>query len=152
MAGRKRRVFRITGWIMGSFLALILLITLVFYLGRGWIMGRVVNHFNETYPGEIQMDQMNLIPLMNFPDVVLQLRNLSFNEYEENPDSLHQEDASAGLQLSAGDMRKMPSELRAFEPDLRAPLLRRAFRVARPVKRARAFVCGLGLFELLIEG
>lgn len=34
----------------------------------------------------------------------------------------------------------------------RPPLLRRAFRLGRAVKRARAYVCGLGYFELSING
>ena len=78
MARRKHRLIRIIGWIGLSFLSLILLITLGFYLGRGWIMNRAVNYLNERQPGEVRMGQMNLIPFMNFPDVSLQLRNLSY--------------------------------------------------------------------------
>jgi len=40
----------------------------------------------------------------------------------------------------------------AVEPDPRAPLLRKEFQIAKPVRRARAFVCGLGLFELRLNG
>jgi len=91
MARRKHKVLRIIGWIIVSFLSLILLITLGFYLGRGLIMNRAVNYINENQPGELQMEQMNLIPFMNFPDVSLQLRNLSYYEKALHPDSLYQE-------------------------------------------------------------
>jgi len=43
-------------------------------------------------------------------------------------------------------------EVKAFEPDPRAPMLRKVFELARPVKRARAFVCGVGLHELYVNG
>ena len=41
-----------------------------------------------------------------------------------------------------------------FQSELptRPPLLRRAFRLSRGVRRARAYVCGLGYFELSING
>jgi len=74
-----------------GFISLILLITLGFYLGRGWIMERAVSYLNENQPGELSMEQMNLIPFKNFPDVSLQLRSLSYNERAEHPDSLLQE-------------------------------------------------------------
>ena len=47
---------------------------------------------------------------------------------------------------------RVSPEVQAVEHDPRAPLLRRAFTVDRPVARARAFVCGLGLFELRLNG
>lgn len=47
---------------------------------------------------------------------------------------------------------KLASEVAVLEPDLRSPLLRKEFAVAGPIKRARAFVCGLGLYELRING
>ena len=73
-------------------------------------------------------------------------------EPEFDPYSLHQDDGSGGLRLTKDDMSKMPSDLRDLEPDLRSPLLRKAFTLTKPVKRARAFICGLGLFELRING
>jgi len=74
-----------------SFFTLILLLTLGFYLGRGWIMNRAVSYINKNQPGEVMMAQMNLIPFMNFPDVSLQLQNLSYYEKAVHPDSLYQE-------------------------------------------------------------
>ncbi|MBT7066736.1 MAG: family 78 glycoside hydrolase catalytic domain [Verrucomicrobia bacterium] len=74
-------------------------------------------------------------------------------EPELDPYSLHQDDAtSGGLRLAEDDMQKMPFELRDLKPDQRSPLLRKSFALAKPVKRARAFICGLGLFELRLNG
>jgi hypothetical protein len=86
-----RKILKILGWIVAGVLSLILLVTLAFYLGRGLIMQRTLTYLNENRPGEIRMEQMNLIPFMNFPDVLLQLRNVSFYEKEVLPDSLYQE-------------------------------------------------------------
>lgn len=47
---------------------------------------------------------------------------------------------------------RVTPEVAAFEPDTRAPMLRKEWFLGKPVKRARAFVCGLGLFELRING
>jgi hypothetical protein len=91
MARKKRIVLRIAGWILAGFISLILLVTLVFYLGRGWILHRVVDYVNKNQPGEIQVGRINLIPFMGFPDAVLQLRNISYFERKEHPDSLYQE-------------------------------------------------------------
>jgi alpha-L-rhamnosidase len=46
----------------------------------------------------------------------------------------------------------VPPEVEAFEPDLRSPMMRKAFTLDQPVRRARAFVCGLGLYELRLNG
>lgn len=43
-------------------------------------------------------------------------------------------------------------DVAAFEPDPRAPLLRKEFILPKAVRRARVFVCGLGLFELRLNG
>jgi hypothetical protein len=91
MAGRKRKALRVIGWILAGFISLIILITLGFYVGRGPIMKRAVAYLNQNQPGEVQMGQMNLIPLMDFPDVVLQLRNVSYYEKAVLQDSLYQE-------------------------------------------------------------
>ncbi len=91
MARRKHKALRITGWIILGFTSLILLITLVFYLGRGWILNRAVTYLNEQQQGEVQMGQMNLIPFVNFPNVSLQLRNVTYYEKKVHPDSLLQE-------------------------------------------------------------
>jgi len=47
---------------------------------------------------------------------------------------------------------RVAPEVQACEPDPRAPMLRKTFALDRKVKRARAFVCGLGLFELRLNG
>ncbi len=91
MSRRKCKAVKIGGWIILGFFSLILLITLIFYLGRGWIMNRAVTYLNEQQPGEVQMGQMNLIPFMNFPNVSLQLRNVNFYENEFQSDSLVRE-------------------------------------------------------------
>lgn len=91
MSRRKYKAVKIGGWIILGFFSLILLITLVFYLGRGWIMNRAVTYLNEQQPGEVQMGQMNLIPFMNFPNVSLQFRNVNFYENEFQSDSLVRE-------------------------------------------------------------
>ena len=70
-----------------------------------------------------------------------------------DPYSIHQDDAtSGGLRLAEDDFRKMASDLKDYTPDTRAPHMRKAFTLDKPVKRARAFVCGLGLFELRLNG
>jgi alpha-L-rhamnosidase len=73
-------------------------------------------------------------------------------EPEFDPYSLNQSDATNGLQLSEEDFQLMAPEFRNLKPDVRAPMLRKAFALDKPVKRARAFVCGLGLFELRLNG
>jgi alpha-L-rhamnosidase len=47
---------------------------------------------------------------------------------------------------------RVAPDIAAVEPDARAPLLRKRFTLDRPVKRARAFVCGVGLSELRLNG
>jgi len=91
MTRRKYRVIRIFGWMVVGLITLILLLTLGFYLGRGWIMNRAVAYMNDKQPGEIRMEQMYLIPFKNFPDVSLQLKNMSYYEKAVHPDSLFQE-------------------------------------------------------------
>lgn len=75
------------------------------------------------------------------------------DEPEYDPYSMNQSDAtSGGLRLAEEDYQKMHADLRDVSPDLRSPLMRKAFALNKPVKRARAFVCGLGLFELRLNG
>jgi len=47
---------------------------------------------------------------------------------------------------------RVAPEVKAVEPDPRSPLLRREFAIDKPVRRARVFVCGLGLVELRLNG
>jgi hypothetical protein len=91
MARPIRKILKILGWILAGCVSLILLITLGFYLGRGWIMKRAVDYLNKNQPGEVQMGQMNLIPFLDFPNAVLQLHNVSYYEKPVRKDSLYQE-------------------------------------------------------------
>jgi alpha-L-rhamnosidase len=68
------------------------------------------------------------------------------------PYAIRQRDASKGLKLSPDDMQKLPDDLKDYRPDGRAPLLRKTFNIAKPVQRARAYICGLGLFEFHMNG
>ena len=80
---------------------------------------------------------------------------IGMGEAEEpklDPYSICQDDASGGLQLTEEDFEKMSPELRDFKQELRSPQLRKGFNLSKVVKRARAFVCGLGLFELRLNG
>jgi alpha-L-rhamnosidase len=52
----------------------------------------------------------------------------------------------------AHQLNRVSPELAAFEPEPRAPMLRRSFILDQPATRARVFVCGLGLFELRLNG
>ncbi|MDT8390837.1 MAG: family 78 glycoside hydrolase catalytic domain [Lentisphaeria bacterium] len=70
-----------------------------------------------------------------------------------DPYSIHQDDAtSGGLRLAERDYQKMGADPRDHTPEPRAPHMRKAFSLDKPVKRARAFICGLGLFELRLNG
>ncbi len=91
MAKRKGRIFRIGGWTILGFVSLVLLITLVFYLGREYFMRKAVSYLNEQQPGEVQMEKMNLIPFLNFPDVTLQLREVKYYEKAQRKDTGSQE-------------------------------------------------------------
>jgi hypothetical protein len=87
MARRKYKLLKIVGWILASLVSLVLLLTLVFYLGRNFFMEKAVNYLNEQQPGEVQMGQMNLIPFLHFPDITLQLQSVDYYEQKIHPDS-----------------------------------------------------------------
>ncbi|MEN8157212.1 MAG: hypothetical protein ABFS10_09680 [Bacteroidota bacterium] len=91
MARRKWRLLRVTGWILTGFIGAVVVIVSGFYLGRGWIMSRALETLNEKQPGEVQMHQVRLIPLRDFPKAVFQLRDVSYYEYPVHIDSLYQE-------------------------------------------------------------
>lgn len=82
MAKRKVKILRIGGWIIIGLVSLVLLTTLVFYLGRDYFMKRALIYLNEQQAGEVQMGQMNLIPFLNFPDITLNLQDVKFYESE----------------------------------------------------------------------
>ena len=48
--------------------------------------------------------------------------------------------------------QRVAPEVAEFEPDARSPLLRKSFAIEKRVRRARVFVCGLGLGELRLNG
>ena len=91
MARRKVRILRIGGWIIMGIFSLVLITTLVFYLGRDYFLNRAVTYLNEQQPGEVQMKQMNLIPFLNFPDITLQLQEVNYYEKELTVNSAGQE-------------------------------------------------------------
>jgi alpha-L-rhamnosidase len=68
-----------------------------------------------------------------------------------DPYSVSQDDGT-GLQLQENAFEKLDPRLRDFEPDMRAPMLRTTFSLDKGVKRAKCFICGLGLFELRLNG
>jgi len=87
----KVKILKIIAWIIGGIISLVLIATLVFYLGRNYFMNKAVSYLNEQQPGEVQMGQMNLIPFLNFPDITLQLQAVNFYEKEPDPEALYQE-------------------------------------------------------------
>ena len=91
MAKRKYKLVRIAAWIVAGIISLVLVATLVFYLGRGYFMNRAVSYLNGQQPGEVQMDRMNLIPFLNFPDITLQLQGVNYYETELGDKALYQE-------------------------------------------------------------
>ncbi len=91
MTRRKHRLLRVTGWILTGFIGVVVVIVLGFYLGRGWIMSKTLEHLNAKQPGEVQMRQVRLIPLKDFPKAVFQLHNVSYYEHPVRADSLYQE-------------------------------------------------------------
>jgi hypothetical protein len=91
MVRRKRKLIQWIVRFLAGILILVFAITLGFYLARGLIMKKALSYLNARQPGELQMEQINLVPFMDFPDVVLQLRNISYYERDPHPDSLYQE-------------------------------------------------------------
>ena len=69
-----------------------------------------------------------------------------------NPYSISQSDASSGLALTEDDFNTMKDGFKDFTPEIRSPQLRKTFDLKKTIKRARVFVCGLGLFELRLNG
>lgn len=54
-------------------------------------MQRAVDYLNERQQGEVQIDQIYLLPLMDFPNSVLRFKDFSWYENPVRPDSLQQE-------------------------------------------------------------
>lgn len=59
---------------------MILLATLVFYLGRDYFVNKGLSYLNEQQPGEVQMEEVYLIPFINFPDITLHLQDVKYYE------------------------------------------------------------------------
>jgi len=76
----KFRFLRIIAWIVAGIISLILLATLVFYLGRDYFVNRGLSYLNEQQPGEVQMAEVYLIPFINFPHITLHLQDVKFYE------------------------------------------------------------------------
>ena len=72
-----------------------------------------------------------------------------------NPDAFApamNRDDGGGDDADSDPPARIDPAIAAFEPESRAPMLRRVFDVSSPIRRARAFVCGVGLFELRLNG
>lgn len=91
MASPGKKIWKVIGWVLLGFFSLIMLVILLFYLNRGWIMDRALIRLNESQPGEVRMGKINLIPFMNFPRSAIQLKNVSYYETPFSEDSLYRE-------------------------------------------------------------
>lgn len=91
MVGRRRKILRAIGWVFLGFFSLIAVICLLFYLNRGWIMDRAVGYLNESQPGKVKVEKINLIPFISFPGVAVQLKNVSYDEPSIPEDSIDRE-------------------------------------------------------------
>jgi len=89
MAKKKARIFRWLLWVVLGFVGLLILLSSLFYLGREVIMQKALTAMNEQRPGELQMGNMNLVPFMHFPSVVIQLKDIRyFSDRTQDPDQL----------------------------------------------------------------
>ncbi|PID92677.1 MAG: hypothetical protein CSA96_02025 [Bacteroidetes bacterium] len=86
-----KKGLKLTGWVLLVVFSLILLTTFAFYLARGLILEKVVSRLNEEQPGEVLIEQMLLVPFLNFPDVSLQLRDVHYFEKAGETDTLKDE-------------------------------------------------------------
>jgi len=85
MARKGRKILKWFSWIFMGFMLFMALITLIFYLFRGRIKDEAVNYFNNIQEGELQVGKISFIPLMDFPDVTLKVKEV---QYLGAPDSL----------------------------------------------------------------
>lgn len=108
-------------WIFAGIVSLILLATLVFYLGRHYIVNRALDYINEQQPGELRMDQVYLIPFKGFPDVTLHLQDVAFSEEDPANSEFHSdpilsiEEIAVSLDLTSlvkGDIRVTEARLK----------------------------------------
>ena len=87
MSKPKFKFLRIIAWIVAGVVSLILLLTLVFYLGRDYFVNRGLRYLNDKQPGEVHMEEVYLIPFINFPNITLHLREVKYFEKEFRGDS-----------------------------------------------------------------
>ena len=88
MTRKKIKIFRLFAWVLGALIALVLLITLSFYLGRTWIMQRALAYMNENQHGEVHVAHINLLPLIDLPNSIVQFKDLSWYENPVRPPTL----------------------------------------------------------------
>ena len=77
----KKTIIYIVKWIgriLLGLVALIILAFIVFNLFRGKIVDKGINYVNDMYPGNVQLEKIKLRPFRHFPDLSLQLNELSF--------------------------------------------------------------------------
>jgi len=84
MARTVRKIRKWITWALALILLLLFLLTLVFYLFRGSIKEKGVAYFNGMQNGMLEVGRISFIPLMNFPDVTLKIRDV---QYTGAPDS-----------------------------------------------------------------
>lgn len=85
----KRALKLITKWffrILLGIAGLILLLVLIFYLLRGRIIDKAISYVNDEQPGEVYLDNLQLRPFLNFPDVSLQLMEVMLYENKDRTD------------------------------------------------------------------
>lgn len=120
--GRPRNKYlRIVGWIFTGIVSLILLTTLVFYLGRNFFVNRALGYINGLQPGKVELTQAYLIPFIGFPDITLHLQEVRYLESESagagiSPDPIISlEDIAVTLDL----MRLVKGDIRVKEARLK---------------------------------
>jgi len=88
-----RRRNKFGKWVFRIFLILvgiIFLVTFIFYLFREQIKQRAITYFNTIQNGELVVDRISLIPLMNFPAVSVKAEGISYYEDPLSDDTLVQ--------------------------------------------------------------
>ncbi len=77
----KKPAKKILRWFLRVLLGifgLFAILVIVFYLFRGKIIEKAINYVNDAQPGQVHLANINLRPFMNFPDISLQLKDLTY--------------------------------------------------------------------------